>query len=189
MLCLQKDKPHWSPLPWCAVLQLQIIWPLHPRLPWQNPSGTPHHHNRLHSWPWYDHNHRDRSQSINYRHGHRRCFDWSHHWSHHNRSSGNYWRQASDSPSNHCSSLCCPLTVWHPRIHHTGITATHLVCATFANRLPFKVIPQTKADLVQATITIVLEDHTQRKWQNHTQEQQPLINPTTRRRSSFMIHK
>ena len=25
------------------------------------PSRTPHHHNRLHSWPHYDYNHRDRS--------------------------------------------------------------------------------------------------------------------------------
>ena len=79
------------------------------RLP---PSGTPHHHNRSCSWPCYDHSHRDRSQSLNYRQSHGRHFhqSWSHHWSHHNISSSNYQRHASHSPSNHHSSLCYPLT-------------------------------------------------------------------------------
>ena len=80
---------------------------------------TPHHHNRLHSQLHYDHNLWDRSQSHNYRHSPRWCFDQSQscHWSYHGTSSSNYWRHASHSPSNQCSSSCYPLTSWCSRQH------------------------------------------------------------------------
>ena len=76
--------------------------------------------------------------------------------------------------------------MWHS--HHTDVTVTHLDHAIFPTGVTFKVIPQTKADLVQATLTILLADHTQRKWQNHTQDQQPYMIPIIRRRSLFKIH-
>ena len=74
--------------------------------------GIPHHHNRSCSQPCYKHNHRDR-------HSYGRCSDWSwsHHWSYHSRTSHNYRRHASCSPSNLHSSLCYPSTNWHPRQH------------------------------------------------------------------------
>ena len=71
--------------------------------------------------------------------------------------------------------------------HHTLVAVTHLDHATMPTRVTPMVIPQTEADLVWATLIILLKDHAQRKWQNCTQEQQPLINPT-RRKSSFKIH-
>ena len=49
------------------------------------------------------------------------------------------------------------------RTHHTGITTTHLDHATFPTGVTLEVIPQTKAYLVQAILTIPLKDHTQRK--------------------------
>ena len=76
----------------------------------------------------------------------------------------------------------------HIGTHHTGITMPHVDHTTFHTRVILEFIPQTKADLVQATVIILLEDHTQGQWQNHTWEQQTLINPTNRRRSSFKIH-
>ena len=39
------------------------------------PLGTPCHHNRLCYWPCYDHNHKDRSQFLNSRHSHKKCFN------------------------------------------------------------------------------------------------------------------
>ena len=56
------------------------------------PLWTPHHHNRSCYWPHYKHNCRDRLEFLNYRHSHGRHFNWSwsHHWSHHDRSSSNY---------------------------------------------------------------------------------------------------
>ena len=77
----------------------------------------------------------------------------------------------------------------HARTHHTGITTTHLDNATFPTGITLEGIPQTEANLVQAIFSILFKDHTQRKWQNFTQEQQPLINATARRRSSFKIHR
>ena len=158
------------------------------------PSGTHCCHDRSCTWPHHNHNHSDRSQSLNYRHSHGRCFDWlqSHHQSYHDRSPSNYQRHVFHSPSNHCSSSCYPSTHQclgntHTGTHHTGITVTHLDHATFCTRVTLKVIPQTKANLVQATLTLPLTDHTQRKQHNCTQEQQPLINLSARRRSSFRI--
>ena len=51
----------------------------------------------------------------------------------------------------------------HARIQHIGITMTHLDHATFPTRVTLKVTPQTKANLVPAALTILLEDHTHRK--------------------------
>ena len=65
---------------------------------------------------------------------------------------------------------------------------THLEHTTFPPTVTLEDIPQATADLVQATPTLLLADHTQRKLQNHTQEQQCHINPTARRWPSFKIH-
>ena len=61
----------------------------------------------------------------------------------------------------------------HAMKHPTSITVTHLDDDTFHTGVTDKDIPQTKADLAPATLTIPLEDHTQGKQQSCTQEQQP----------------
>ena len=47
-----------------------FTWECPDRIP---PSGTPHHHNRSCFLPHYDHNCRDRSQSLNYKWSQERC--------------------------------------------------------------------------------------------------------------------
>ena len=88
------------------------------------PSGTVHYHNRLCSQPHYEHNHRDRFQSLNYSQG--RCFvqSRSHCQSLRDRGFRNYWRNASCSPSHHCHTLSYTSTDWCSRKYsHWDINA------------------------------------------------------------------
>ena len=74
------------------------------------------------------------------------------------------------------------------KMHCTGTIKTHLSYTTFLVGVTLKTIPQTEADLVWGTLIILPTDCTQRRHQSHIQEQQPLIDLTTRWRSQFRIH-
>ena len=99
----------------------------------------------------------------------------------------------SHLPSNHFSSSCYPSTDQSPRWHsHQDIPHWHNCDSSktchFPSRVTLGVIPQTEADLVQDTLTILAEGWTKGKHQNCTHKQQPLINYTARRGLPFRIH-
>ena len=145
------------------------------------PLGTPCHHNCLHYWPCYNHSHRERSQFLNCRYSHRRCFKWS--WSHHNPTMTEALVITKDMhpTPHHATTMAYCTILWQTDTlgdtltgtHHTSIAVIHLVHATFPTGVTLKVIPQTEANQVEVTLTILLTDHTQRKWQKCTQESSP----------------
>ena len=93
------------------------------------PLGAPHHHKRLYSWLFDEDNNRDRSQSLNYIHGHRRCLDqsWSHNWSFHGRNSSSYWGHAS-SPKP--TTTAAHVILWLTMALGNPPTGTHHTSAT-----------------------------------------------------------
>ena len=110
------------------------------------PLGALHHHDRAHSNFHHNHNCRDRSHSFHHRCSQGNHFDrsGSYHWPQQYRNTSNYQRQASCSPSHHCSSSQYTSPDRHSRRHSHRDTPHHHICDSSTTQTLFtpKPLPQ-----------------------------------------------
>ena len=151
------------------------------------PLGTPHHHDRSSSWPCYNHNCRDRSQSLHYRCNQGKCNLTT------AEAPAAFW--GTHPTPHHANTAACnthplndALGDTHIGTHHTGTIVTCLWHITLLARVTLMTILWTKANLVWDTLIILPTDHTHERHCSCIHEKQPLIHLSIRRRSLFRTH-
>ena len=153
--CLWKDRPHWLPLPWCILLQLCKRLATLPKtvltkyLLLANTAGCIP---RLATTTIIETGHSPLTADSATEHAST---------SHDHSTDANMTETLAATEDMHPTS--------HPTttVVHTILCLTNAPCdncdhAPFPTGVSLKVIPQTKANLVQATLTILLKYHTQR---------------------------
>ena len=177
------------------IVRTLATWPRTVLTKFPHQEGTPHHHNRSHSWPHYDHNNRERSQSLTTDTAWEGILTDSYHTANPTVAGvsatikgRHLTHHPTTVPAHDTHQLTDTLGDTLTRTYHPNNTLTCLRHTAFFTGVTLKTIPQTEANLVWDSLPILSTDHKYERHHKHIHEQQPLINLTARRRSPFMIN-